>query len=115
MPLICILSFLKFWLDRGPFCGASGTLCFGLRMTAHEFRSQGGSIVALLSVTNRISILFVNFCKNQKTIFFVCHISRVRIVRDNMTASVPNTARRLKGFCTEVNGWLGSERNLHQA
>ena len=25
--------FLKFLLDRGSFCGATGTLCFGLQMT----------------------------------------------------------------------------------
>ena len=25
--------FFKFLLDRGPFCGLTGTLCFGLRMT----------------------------------------------------------------------------------
>ena len=31
--LTVITFFLKFLLDRGPFCGATGTICFGLRMT----------------------------------------------------------------------------------
>ena len=30
---IGVLFFLKFLLDRGPFCGATGTFCFGLRRT----------------------------------------------------------------------------------
>ena len=26
---------IMFLLDRGPYCGVTGTLCFRLRMTAH--------------------------------------------------------------------------------
>ena len=36
----------KFLLDRGPVCGATGTLCFGLGMILPtSFKSQGGSVI----------------------------------------------------------------------
>ena len=39
-------SFLfKFLLDRGPFCGATGTLCFGLWMTLPKVRVDRSSPV----------------------------------------------------------------------
>ena len=48
---LCIIPFSdKFLLDRDPFCGATGTLCFGIRMTVHRFLSQVGLIVACINL-----------------------------------------------------------------
>ena len=45
--LFCFI--FKSLLDRGPFCGATGTPCFWLRMTAHEFQSQAALLLLLLN------------------------------------------------------------------
>ena len=46
------MALIKFvWLDRGAFCGATGTLCFGLRMIlpmSFKVRVDPSSLCALL-------------------------------------------------------------------
>ena len=51
-----IFNFFFFFCgDKSPFCGTTGTLCFGLRLTLpHGFQSQDGSIIpcTLLSLVS---------------------------------------------------------------